>query len=617
MKRDVSFWGVFSLATGAMISSGIFILPSLAFTKAGPAAAVSYFLAGVLALVGVLSIIELSTAMPMAGGDYYFINRSMGPMIGTISGMLGWVALSLKSAFAIFGISEILFQLSGLSPLASGAVLCLLFASLNIIGVKEAAKLQVLLVGGLLILMIIYVAAGLPNMDASRFTPFFSKGITGVLVTSGFIFISFGGLLKVANIAEEVKNPKRNIPLGMISSIGVVTILYTVTVLVTTGLLPAAEFEGSFTPVADAARYSLGDFGYVIITIAAALAFITTANAGIMAASRYPLALSRDGLLPSGISRLNDRLQTPVRSILITSVLIYGSLLFPLESLVKAASTVILTSYVLTNLSVIILRESRLSNYQPSFRTPWYPFLQLFGAGIFTFFIIDMGTESIEISLGFLFLCSCLYLFYGRRHNNAEFALLHVLKRITDSRLTEGLLENELREILIDRDNIEQDEFDELVKRAEVLDLDHPLSFEDLLTVVSEPVSRMTGLEVHEVHERFIRRQQESNTAITPFVAVPHIITGDDANMFLLLVRCRDGIYFTEEEPAVKAVFFFGGPLAKRDLHLKVLSSIAVTASGEGFNDMWVSASAADDLKNIFILSTRVRTPVFDRPRNS
>ena len=113
LKKGISFFGVFSIASGAMISSGIFILPGLAFSKAGPAVFISYLIAGILGLIGILSVVELSTAMPKAGGDYYFINKTFGPMLGTISGFLGWLALSLKSAFAIFGISEIVYLYAG------------------------------------------------------------------------------------------------------------------------------------------------------------------------------------------------------------------------------------------------------------------------------------------------------------------------------------------------------------------------------------------------------------------------------------------------------------------------------------------------------------------------
>jgi basic amino acid/polyamine antiporter, APA family len=144
LKKGISFLGVFSIASGAMISSGIFILPGLAYSKEGPAVFISYFIAGLLALIGIFSVIELSTAMPQAGGDYYFINKTFGPMLGTISGFHGWFALALKSAFAIYGISEIIFILTGFNLFISGFLLCLLFVTVNIIGMKEASRFQIL-----------------------------------------------------------------------------------------------------------------------------------------------------------------------------------------------------------------------------------------------------------------------------------------------------------------------------------------------------------------------------------------------------------------------------------------------------------------------------------------
>ncbi|MBN2440757.1 MAG: amino acid permease, partial [Spirochaetales bacterium] len=198
LKKEITFFGVFSIAIGAMISSGIFILPGLAYAKTGPAVFISYFLAGFLALIGIFSIIELSTAMPKAGGDYYFVNRSLGPMLGTISGFLGWIALSLKSAFAIFGIAEIIFLVSGFNSLISAAILCLIFIIVNIIGTKEAVLFQVSMVVGLLLLMIIYIILGIPRINFSLFLPFTNNGVNAIFITSGFIFISFGGLLNVA-----------------------------------------------------------------------------------------------------------------------------------------------------------------------------------------------------------------------------------------------------------------------------------------------------------------------------------------------------------------------------------------------------------------------------------
>ncbi len=607
LKKTISFWGVFSIAAGAMISSGIFILPGYAYAKTGPSLFLSYLVAGILGLVGILSVIELSTAMPKAGGDFYFINKAFGPALGTMSGILGWVALSLKSSFAVFGITEIIHLFTGSDMLLTGLALCLFFVLLNIGGVKEAVVFQIILVSGLLALMLIYIVFGLPSLEMSRYTPFLKGGVNDVFVTSGFIFISFGGLLNVANISEEVKNPRRNLPLGIILSVIVVTLFYTAITFVITGTLEGDRFAASLTPVADSARNVMGEPGYYIILAASLLAFITTANAGVMSASRYPLSLSRDRLMPSFLGRLSGRGETPVWAVIFTGLIIFISLLLPLELLVKAASTVILTSYVLTNIALIILRESGLTNYRPSFRAPFYPYLQILCIFLFSFFIADMGKDAMEISLALIFLSFCLYIIYGRKEKQRESALLHLLKKITDSRLTRNLLEDELREVLILRDEIEQDGFDDLVKRAPILDWDSPCSFGEMLERTADLIVGETGMERKGIIEGYVKRQEEANTAVSPFLAIPHIVTEGEKGMFLIIIRSRGGIFFTEEQSAVKAVFLLGGTADNRNLHLKALASIATIAGTESFNRRWLEAANETELKNLLLLNERKR----------
>jgi basic amino acid/polyamine antiporter, APA family len=607
LKKGLGFFDVFSIATGAMISSGIFILPGLAFAKTGSAVFISYFLAGVLALIGIFSIIELSTAMPKAGGDYYFINRSLGPFIGTVSGFLSWFALSLKSAFAIFGISEIIFITTGFPTHISSVVICIFFVVLNSVGVKEAAKFQVALVSSLLILMVLYIVFGFSEINTSHFYPFAPKGINPILITAGFIFISFGGLLKVSSVSEEVKNPKKNIPLGMIVSVIAVTIIYTLMLIVTVGVLPAASFSNSLTPIADTAKIIIGMPGFIIISIAALLAFITTANAGIMSASRYPLALSRDNLLPKVFSKVSKKHKTPMLSISLTGLFIILALQLPLEMLIKAASVVILTAYVLTNLAVVILRESKLKNYKPSFKSPLYPWLQIFGIIIFSFFIVDLGLEAIEISGMFLLIGIGFYLFYGRKKYAGEYALLHLMKRITDHRLTDHMLESEFRDILCDRDNIEPDKFDVLAKTAKILDLEGPIDSEKLFELVSEEIAEKIQKDKAEIFSLLKSRQEECNTAISPFIAIPHIIVDGSDHFFLMLIRCKEGIKFTSKENSVKAVFVFVGTKEDRAFHLKTLAAIATLVQQKDFEDKWLNAENTHYLRDMVLLSKRLR----------
>lgn len=607
LKRELNLLDVFCLASGAMISSGIFILPGLAYKEAGPLVFVSYFLAGVLALVGTLSIVELATAMPKAGGDYFFITRSLGPMVGTLSSFLSWTALCLKAAFAVFGIAEILYLTFGLPVIMSSFVLCLFFVILNIFGVKEAAKLEVILVMGLFAIMLLLIAGGAGRVSESNFSPLVPNGFNKVLATSGFVFISFGGLLNIASISGEVKDPVKNIPRAMIFSVAAVSLVYAAILIVVVGILPADRLIGSLTPVADAGRALFGNAGYLLISIGALLAFITTANAGIISASRYPLALSEDKLLPPAISKLTKKKRSPAVAISITGIFIFLCLMLDLDDLVKLGSVVILTLYILTNIAVIVLREGKVQNYQPAFRVPLYPWLNIIGIIIFIFLIIDMGLVAVEISISLVAVSLGFYFFYGRKRHNIEFALLHIVERVINKKITDNTLEKELKTVIISRDDIIVDRFHALADEAEILDIQESISMENFFNIMSEKVSRSIDLSREKIIELFREREKEGSTAITPFVAIPHIIIPGSGKFKLVVVRCKEGIKFTEENDKVKAVFVLFGTKDERTFHLKVLSAIAHIVQNPDFERTWINAKDENQLKDIVLLSERKR----------
>lgn len=609
MKKGLGFIDVFCIASGAMISSGIFVLPGLAFDQIGPAVILSYLIAGLLALIGVLSVIELATAMPKAGGDYYFLTRSLGPLIGTVSGLLSWFALSLKTAFAIFGLAEVIFLLSGekVPMFATAGPVTVLFALLNIRGAEAAAKFEVALVTVLFILLGGYLVAGMPNLEASHFTPFVAEGsgLKGILSTAGFVFVSFGGLLKTATIAEEVRNPRRNIPAGFIAATIAITLLYALLLVVTVGVLPAEELAGSYTPIADTAQLLVGPVGYIAITIAAVLAFVTTANAGIMSASRYPLALGRDKLLPPFFAKVN-RQGEPMVAIVMTSAIILLSLLLDIEKLVKAASAVVISAYILSATAVLVMRHSKLTNYRPTYRVPLCPWLPLFGIISFSLLIVDMGMAAVEISLGFVVFGLLLYFFYGRKRSDMEYALLHIVEGLTNKNLTTDSLEKELYEVLHKRDQLVHDEFDEVLKNAKAADLAPGANQAELLRVVSESLEPELDHSAEEIRARFIEREEQGSCVLTPFVAIPHIIIDGEGLFKIMLIRSREGISF-EGDVSVKAFFVIAGSKDMRNLHLKALAAIAHMVQHPEFEKRWTRAKNEAQLKDILLLSDRVR----------
>ena len=331
LKREISLLGVFCLAAGAMISSGLFILPGIASSEVGAALFLSYILASLFALPTVLSQAELATAMPKAGGDYFFITRSMGYLAGTIGGLSTWLSLSFKSVFALIGMSAYSALIPFLSNIPMKVVaisLCAVFVLINLKGVKHAGRLQVGLVLFLLVLLAVYIIEGFSKIHISKYVPFAPFGAKSIFSTAGFVFISYGGITQIASMAEEIENPSRNIPLGMILSLIIVGLIYGLVIFVTTGLLNADSLSNSLTPISDGARVSMNYWGEIIMAVAAVLAFVSTANAGIMSASRYPLAMSRDNLLPRFLSKVHPGNKTPHRTIILTGLFMILVILF-------------------------------------------------------------------------------------------------------------------------------------------------------------------------------------------------------------------------------------------------------------------------------------------------
>lgn len=608
LKKELKLIDVFCISTGAMISSGLFILPGFAHAKAGPAIVISYFLAGLLALVGVLSIAELSTAMPKAGGDYFFITRGLGPAIGTVAGMLSWFSLSLKSAFALVGMAAFTRLIIDLNIHIIAIFLCLLFVFLNFIGVKEASRTQITLVMGLLVILFIYVAWSLPHINVQWFEPFAPYGILSVFSTTGFVFVSYGGLLKVASISEEVKDPCKTLPLGLILSLVVTTIFYVIVVFTTVGIVKPGDLDHSLTPISDGAHISMGLPGIILLSVAAILAFVSTANAGIMAASRYPFALSRDKLYPDFFKKVHKKFRTPYVSIFFTGLFIIIFLFLELDILIKVASTIIILTYILSILSVIVLRTSHLQNYQPGFRTPLFPWIHVGGILGFIFIIIEMGKDVMIMSVALIVIGACIYLFYGRRRTKGkEYALLYIIDGITSKELTDGHLENELKEIVCERDEIVKDDFHKIIEGCTILDIDNSIDVNHLYKTVSGILSDKLNIEPKYFYSKFVRREKESSTLITENIAMPNIIINEKSFFDILMVRCKKGIIFPSSESKIIAAFFIIGTRDKRNMLLRAHTFISQIIAEPDFERIWMEAKDERALQDIILLGKRIR----------
>lgn len=608
LKKELGTIQVFTLAAGAMIGSGLFILPGLAHARAGTGVILSYLFAGLLAATATLSLAELATAMPKAGSDYFFITRGFGAGTGSVAGILSWFALSLKSAFAIVGMATFIKLFLDMPVLLSGAVLTVFFVLLNILGVRQAARFQTALVFGMIILLLLYAAAGIPKMNTEFLIPIAPYGATGIFSTAGFVFVSYGGLLKIASVAEEVDSPGKCLPLGLALALVCVTLLYALTIFITGGVLENEVFNDSRTPLSDGGRAIAGSAGFIAMSICAILAFISTANAGILASSRYLLALARDNLLPEALGRISPKTQTPIIAIAITGGLILLSLLLELSLLVKAASCVLILSYILCCLAVVVLRESGLQNYRPLFTAPGYPWLQIAGIFGLVFVLFELAIEAFLISAVLILFAFLIFWFYGRKQMHQESALLHLVTRLTDQELTEGELEEELKEIIRERDDIQQDQFDRLVENAPVLDYEEAITKEQLFEDAAEKLAPLLNMKGTDLAANLEKREEENSTVLNPFLAVSHVITKGSDQFELLIARAKEGVHFSDEAPAVQAAFVLVGSVDQRNAHLRALFAIARITQAEEFEAAWLEAKDHQILRDLILLSDRRRS---------
>jgi amino acid transporter len=452
LERDLGLPSVLAISIGAMIGSGIFILPALALNIAGPAVILAYALAGLLVVPAALSKAEMATAMPEAGGTYIYIERGMGPLLGTIAGIGTWFSLSFKGALALVGgvpYLLLLFDLP-LKPVALGLAAVLIL--INVVGAKQTGRLQVAIVVVMLAALGWFAAGSAPSVQSANYANFFADGLGGLLAATGLVFVSYAGVTKVASVAEEVEDPGRNIPLGILGSLAFTTVLYVGIVTVLVGVTDPGSVAGSLTPVAVAAEATLGQFGVIIVILAAMLALVSTANAGILSSSRYPFAMSRDRLAPPSLSTVSERFGTPVTSITLTGAVLLVLIAFiPILDIAKLASAFQILVFGLINLAVVAFREGSVE-YEPEFTSPLYPWMQVFGFVTGVLLLTQMGTVALVGAVVIIAGSIGWYLLYVRSRVSREGAATDAIRRrvgrdaITD---TQSVMDNGPREVLV------------------------------------------------------------------------------------------------------------------------------------------------------------------------
>ena len=412
LKRVLGLRSAVIINLGAIIGAGIFVIIGIAAGKAGPAIIISIFISAIIAIFTGLSFSEIAQHISKEGGVYEYAKESFAPSAGfiggtmwTFSNMIAISAVSLSMGSYI----NSLFHLH-INLIIYGIPVIILFAVLNMLGIKNSAKTLSVLVGVNLVILIIFIVSGLFYFKASDFSNFAPRGFTGIMEGSALIFFAFTGFSRITTVGDEVKNPEKNIPKAIIISIIISSVLYAVVAVVAIGLIPSSSLASASAPLSAAIKVLHNPYLIVIIAIGGITATAGVVLTGILGTSRVLYAMGRDREIPERFGKI-DKFGTPIYSILLSMAI---SLLFVyfvgFSTIIEASNVSVLIAYAIIDLSAIILWK-KVKNDNPVHLREQKYFFVIPLLGIITIFITIsyLGLHAIEISLSVLIIVSIIY----------------------------------------------------------------------------------------------------------------------------------------------------------------------------------------------------------------
>lgn len=444
LERKLGLFSVVIISLSAMLGSGLFVLPALAMLEMGggiiPVGGIwlAYLFAALIVLPGALSKGELATAMPSSGGSYVFVERTFGPLIGTISGLGLWANFMLKSAFALIGFKAYLWALEGLLNIEIeghldriALILLVIIVIINILGIKKVKNVQIPIViasiGFLFILCIWALFTMELNWNFVFSKSAFGSGWESIASTAAFVFIAYAGVTKIAAIGGEIKNPNRNLPYGILLSLFISCLLYVLISMVMVATIDPIEFMKDGKPREDPiyifANAVGGEYVGLFASFLAVITMTSMALAGIMASSRFPFAMARDNLLPEAIENVHPKFKTPHLSIILTGLAMGAAITFlNVKDVAKLASGFKIMIFIVINCCVILLRSSSKSHswYNPKWKSPMFPYIQIIGIVVSMWMLILMGEKALIGALVAIIAGVIIYKSYGEKHFKPE-----------------------------------------------------------------------------------------------------------------------------------------------------------------------------------------------------
>jgi basic amino acid/polyamine antiporter, APA family len=435
LRRAVGLLDLTALGIGAIIGTGIFVILGEAIGDAGPAIILSFVLAGVTCAFSALSYAELASSIPVSGSAYTYGYATMGELVAWI---IGWdlileYGVSVAAVAVGWGqyFNELLDTLFGLSlpdsianpPGDGGSVnvpavfIVLAVTALLILGVRESARANAVMVMVKVAIVILFIILAFTGFNSDNLSPFNPEGFDGIVTAASVIFFAYIGFDAISTSGEEVKRPSRDLPIAIIASLAVCTLLYILVSTSAVGALNYKKIDGQEAPLA-AVLKSL-DFNWAanLISFGALVAITSVVLTILYGQTRIMFAMCRDGLLPRSFAKVSERRRTPVRITATFGILIALLAAFvPLEEIAKLVNIGTLFAFVITNIGVIVLRRTR-PDLERGFRVPFVPLFPIIGAAL-AIFLMKYLERATWIRFGvWLIIGIAIYFLYGIRHS--------------------------------------------------------------------------------------------------------------------------------------------------------------------------------------------------------
>ncbi|NYI03170.1 APC family permease [Allostreptomyces psammosilenae] len=441
LRRTMGLFQLTAFGIGAVVGTGIFVSLSDIVPVAGPASILSFLLAAATCVLSGLSFAELAGVIPVAGSSYAYAYATFGEAVAFLMG--GWLLLEYGvslSAVAV-GWGQYLNELTGTlfgvalpdalsNPPGDGglvnvpaALLIMLVALLLVRGVRESARATTAMVVVKLVVLALFVGLALTAFDSGNLLPFAPHGLAGIGAGASLAFFSYVGFDAISTAGEEVHNPRRNLPLAIVGSIGVCTVLYCAVTLAAIGAMPPERIGDSPAVLSTIAESVSGSAtGAAVIAFGAVVAIASVVLAVFYGQTRILMSMSRDGLIPHVFERVSPTTGTPVANTWIVGGLFAViAAVVPLKVVLDLTTIGSLAAMALVNLCVLALRRQR-PDLPRNFTVPFGPVLPLLGFAFCLYLSVGFGGSTWILFLAFSVLCLLGYVAYGRRHSRLAVA---------------------------------------------------------------------------------------------------------------------------------------------------------------------------------------------------